>query len=103
MPHNARPMSPVASYQPGHFPHEAYYSQQQYATIDKANRYRKGHGGNKNGGGSKRSSSKDSKSKQVSSDSNAEDSTIQRDVDVVKDALDGLLQRGLEERTGIFT
>merc|ERR1719336_2328164 len=41
MPHNARPLSPVASYQPGHFPHEAYYNQQQYATIDKANRYRK--------------------------------------------------------------
>ena len=38
MPHNARPLSPVASYQPGHFPHEAYYNQQQYATIDKANK-----------------------------------------------------------------
>ena len=42
MPNNARPLSPVASYQPGHFPYDAYYSQQQYATIDKANRYRKG-------------------------------------------------------------
>ena len=40
MPHNARPLSPVASYQPGHFPHEAYYNQQQYATIDKANKHR---------------------------------------------------------------
>lgn len=41
MPHNARPLSPVASYQPGHFPHEMYYSQQQYATIDKAGKHRK--------------------------------------------------------------
>lgn len=40
MPHNARPLSPVASYQPGHFPHEAYYNQQQYATIDKANKHK---------------------------------------------------------------
>ncbi|XP_040578928.2 LOW QUALITY PROTEIN: uncharacterized protein [Lepeophtheirus salmonis] len=40
MPHNARPLSPVASYQPGHFPHEAYYNQQQYATIDKAQKHR---------------------------------------------------------------
>merc|ERR1711997_804126 len=39
MPHNARPLSPVASYQPGHFPHEAYYNQQQYATIDKAGKH----------------------------------------------------------------
>merc|ERR1719433_2390097 len=69
MPHNARPLSPVASYQPGHFPHEAYYNQQQYATIDKANRYRK----NKRSTGG--SSSKGSRSnKQQSSDSNAEDS-----------------------------
>lgn len=30
---SARPMSPVASYQPGHFPHEAYLMQQ-YATMD---------------------------------------------------------------------
>ena len=66
MPHNARPLSPVASYQPGHFPHEAYYNQQQYATIDKANRYRK----NKRSTGG--SSSKGSRSnKQQSSDSNA--------------------------------
>lgn len=69
MPHNARPLSPVASYQPGHFPHEAYYNQQQYATIDKANRYRKGKP-SKNGS----KSSKDSKGKHQSSDSNAEDS-----------------------------
>jgi len=73
MPHNARPLSPVASYQPGHFPHEAYYNQQQYATIDKANRYRKGKSSK---AGSK--SSKESKTKshphQQSSDSNAEDS-----------------------------
>merc|ERR1719211_179096 len=41
MPHTARPLSPVASYQPGHFPHEAYYGQQQYATIDKSNKFRK--------------------------------------------------------------
>lgn len=32
MPSN-RPLSPVASYQPGHFPHEAYLLQQ-YATMD---------------------------------------------------------------------
>ena len=74
MPHNARPLSPVASYQPGHFPHDAYYSQQQYATIDKANRYRKGKHSSKNGS----KSSKDSKGvngkNQQSSDSNAEDS-----------------------------
>merc|ERR1711997_545320 len=69
MPHNARPLSPVASYQPGHFPHEAYYNQQQYATIDKANKHRK----NKRSTGG--SSSKGSRSnKQQSSDSNAEDS-----------------------------
>lgn len=74
MPHNARPLSPVASYQPGHFPHDAYYSQQQYATIDKANRYRKGKHSSKNGS----KSSKDSKGmngkNHQSSDSNAEDS-----------------------------
>ncbi len=64
MPHNARPLSPVASYQPGHFPHEAYYSQQQYATIDKANKYRKNKG------------KKTGNSKQVSSDSNPEDSDM---------------------------
>jgi len=60
MPHNARPLSPVASYQPGHFPHEMYYSQQQYATIDKNGKHRK-HKSNKH-------------SKHQSSDSNAEDS-----------------------------
>ena len=75
MPHNARPLSPVASYQPGHFPHEAYYNQQQYATIDKNGgspaKFKK----NKRiaaaaaaAAGSKNSS------KQASSDSNAEDS-----------------------------
>ncbi len=36
MPQDARPLSPVASYQPGHFPHHMYYSQQQYATVDRA-------------------------------------------------------------------
>ena len=36
-------------------------------------------------------------------DSNEEDAAIQERVDVVKDALDSLLQRGLDERTGIFT
>jgi hypothetical protein len=73
MPHNARPLSPVASYQPGHFPHEAYYNQQQYATIDKANK----HNNNKN----KKGNSKKGKSPKsggtpivMSSDSNAEDS-----------------------------
>lgn len=30
---STRPLSPVASYQPGHFPHEAYLMQQ-YATMD---------------------------------------------------------------------
>jgi hypothetical protein len=30
---SARPLSPVASFQPGHFPHEAYLMQQ-YATMD---------------------------------------------------------------------
>ncbi|XKL64335.1 hypothetical protein PGB90_004421 [Kerria lacca] len=30
---SARPMSPIASYQPGHFPHEAYLMQQ-YASMD---------------------------------------------------------------------
>ena len=64
MPHNARPMSPVASYQPGHFPHEAYYNQQQYATIDKANKH----------GGGRKSKKKDKGTPMMSSDSNAEDS-----------------------------
>merc|ERR1719328_298699 len=70
MPHNARPLSPVASYQPGHFPHEAYYNQQQYATIDKANRYRKN-----------KRSTEGSSSKQQSSDSNAEDSEFGAGID----------------------
>ena len=69
MPHTARPMSPVASYQPGHFPHEAYYGQQQYATIDKGNKFRK----NKPPPSSSHSKSKGS-SKNPSSDSNADDS-----------------------------
>merc|ERR1719150_855484 len=64
MPHAARPLSPVASYQPGHFPHDAYYSQQQYATIDKNGRYR----------GERKHKSNGKSSKQQSSDSNAEDS-----------------------------
>lgn len=53
MPHSARPLSPVASYQPGHFPHDAYYSQQQYATIDKAGKYRTGNKNSKANGGIK--------------------------------------------------
>ena len=69
MPHTARPLSPVASYQPGHFPHEAYYGQQQYATIDKSNKFRK----NKPPPSSSHSKSKGS-SKNPSSDSNADDS-----------------------------
>jgi hypothetical protein len=36
---SARPMSPIASYQPGHFPHEDYYFQ--YATIDRPQKYNK--------------------------------------------------------------
>ena len=71
MPHTARPMSPVASYQPGHFPHEAYYGQQQYATIDKSNKFRK----NKPPpSSSNHSKSKGGSSKNPSSDSNADDS-----------------------------
>merc|ERR1719384_2885717 len=69
MPHNARPLSPVASYQPGHFPHEAYYNQQQYATIDKANK----HGQH---GQSRKSKKKDKSTPLISSDSNAEDSVF---------------------------
>ena len=64
MPHAARPLSPVASYQPGHFPHDAYYSQQQYATIDKNGRYR----------GERKQKANGKSSKHQSSDSNAEDS-----------------------------
>merc|ERR1719507_2692149 len=70
MPHNARPMSPVASYQPGHFPHEAYYGQQQYATIDKSNKFRK----NKPPPSSSNHSKSKGSSKNPSSDSNADDS-----------------------------
>merc|ERR1719433_2513199 len=85
MPHNARPLSPVASYQPGHFPHEAYYNQQQYATIDKAGKHghrskgkskSKQNGGG--GGGDRVSHNGAEKSSatplMMSSDSNAEDS-----------------------------
>jgi 1-acyl-sn-glycerol-3-phosphate acyltransferase len=36
-------------------------------------------------------------------EANEEDAAIQRHVDVVKDAVHDLLQRGLDERTGIFT
>ena len=64
MPHNTRPLSPVASYQPGQFPYDAYYSQQQYATIDKAGKYREG----------RKQHGKGKQSKHQSSDSNAEDS-----------------------------
>merc|ERR1719491_913840 len=84
MPHAARPLSPVASYQPGHFPHDAYYSQQQYATIDKAGKHghrskgkskskQNGNGSgtsNGHGGGEKSSATP----LMMSSDSNAEDS-----------------------------
>ena len=69
MPHSARPMSPVASYQPGHFPHDAYYSQQQYATIDKNGKYRQpDRQRSKAKSGGKRSK------QQSSAESNAEDS-----------------------------
>ena len=68
MPHSARPLSPVASYQPGHFPHDAYYSQQQYATIDKAGKYRH------NRDRKHKSNGKHSKHHQSSAESNAEDS-----------------------------
>jgi hypothetical protein len=40
---------------------------------------------------------------QFEGDSNEEDGAIEERVDIVKDALDSLLQRGLDERTGIFT
>ena len=72
MPHNARPLSPVASYQPGHFPHEAYYNQQQYATIDKANKF--GRIGKGKGKGKKSKDGSDKATPMISSDSNAEDS-----------------------------
>merc|ERR1719373_340897 len=68
MPHNARPLSPIASYQPGHFPHDAYYSQQQYATIDKNGKYRGERRERK-----QKSNGKHSK-QQSSAESNAEDS-----------------------------
>ena len=64
MPHAARPLSPVASYQPGHFPYDAYYSQQQYATIDRNGRHR----------GERKQKTNGKSSKHQSSDSNAEDS-----------------------------
>ena len=77
MPHNARPLSPVASYQPGHFPHEAYYNQQQYATIDKANKHRgkskKNNNNNAHHGGDGHHAPYDP-NKIGSSDSNAEES-----------------------------
>merc|ERR1719266_1797387 len=77
MPHNARPLSPVASYQPGHFPHEAYYNQQQYATIDKANKHRgkskKNNNNNAHHGGDGHHVPYDP-NKIGSSDSNAEES-----------------------------
>ncbi len=73
MPHNARPMSPVASYQPGHFPHEAYYNQQQYATIDKANKFR-GPGKGKGKGKKSKDGGSEKATPMISSDSNAEDS-----------------------------
>ncbi|XP_037091227.1 uncharacterized protein LOC119111516 [Pollicipes pollicipes] len=38
---SARPLSPTASYQPGHFPHEAYLLQQQYATVDRRRKVRR--------------------------------------------------------------
>merc|ERR1712088_1196550 len=73
MPHNARPLSPVA-----------YYNQQQYATIDKAGKHghrSKGKSKNKqNGGGSGTSNGHGGGEKSsatplmMSSDSNAEDS-----------------------------
>merc|ERR1711997_86479 len=77
MPHNARPLSPVASCQPGHFPHEAYYNQQQYATIDKANKHRgkskKNNNNNAHHGGDGHHAPYDP-NKIGSSDSNAEES-----------------------------
>ena len=66
MPHSARPLSPVASYQPGHFPHEAYYSQQQYATIDKNGKYRTNRKHKSNGKHSKHQSSAESNAEEDS-------------------------------------
>ena len=74
MPHSVRPLSPVASYQPGHFPHDAYYSQQQYATIDKAGKYRKHHPQHLNNNNSKSNGKQSKQQQQQSSESNAEDS-----------------------------
>lgn len=34
MPAAVRPLSPIASYQPAHFPHEAYLMQQQYTAME---------------------------------------------------------------------
>ena len=87
MPNSVRPLSPIASYQPGHFPHDAYYSQQQYATIDRAGKYR-GHNkhhhhpqnnnnnnSSSNNNNTNKSNNKQSKLQQhPSSESNAEDS-----------------------------
>lgn len=46
---SARPLSPIASYQPGHFPHEAYLMQQ-YATIDAKSSKKKNKKNKKNKG-----------------------------------------------------
>jgi len=76
MPHNARPLSPVASYQPANYPHEAYYNQQQYATIDKAGKHKGANG--KTSGKSKKNNDKSGSNGptplMMSSDSNAEES-----------------------------
>jgi len=56
----------VASYQPGHFPHEAYYSQQQYATIDKNGKYRTNRKHKSNGKHSKHQSSAESNAEEDS-------------------------------------
>lgn len=75
MPNSVRPLSPIASYQPGHFPHEAYYTQQQYATIDKAGKYRnKQHNNNNNNKSNSNKQSKQHQQRHPSSESNAEDS-----------------------------
>ena len=38
MPAAVRPISPIASYQPAHFPHEAYLLQQQYTTSQRSSK-----------------------------------------------------------------
>ncbi len=80
MPHAARPLSPVASYQPGHFPHEAYYSHQphhhhpqQYATIDKSNKYRKTKAPSSRGGGKSSTGSKHQSSDSAAGDADDSD------------------------------